>query len=145
MLVNFGRCPHDQQVAVFVNGRFQRGFGLVAAHQAAAHGDLLFFVRCEMVRPALERAAQLQHLGHFLHALANGARPHASIAQGKGEVVVHRHGVVHHRELKDLGDIAALRIEIGDVPVIEPNPTLGGLQEARDEIEQGGFAAAARP
>jgi hypothetical protein len=46
------------------------------------------------------------HLGDRLHALGDIAGVDATVAQRKGQVVAHRHGVVDDRELEHLGDVA---------------------------------------
>ena len=57
---------------------------------------------------------------------------------------MHRHGVVDHRELENLGDVAAVGRDISDVLVAEPDSAAGRRQQAGDDIEQCRLAAARR-
>ena len=55
-----------------------------------------------------------------------------------------RHGVVDDRKLEHLGDVALLGRQLRDVVVVEQHPPFGRHDEARDDVEQRGLAAARR-
>jgi hypothetical protein len=84
-----------------------------------------------------------QHLGDFLHP-----RTHPRLGQPwlrrEGQVVEHRHGVVHHRELEHLGDVALLRVSV-DRFAVEQHLAMGRREQPGDDVEQGRLAAARRP
>ena len=68
---------------------------------------------------------------------------HAAVAQREGQIVVDGHGVVDDRELEHLRDVALLRRQIGHVACrrTAAGPR-DGVQQARDDVEQRGLAAA---
>ncbi|CFE02812.1 Uncharacterised protein [Bordetella pertussis] len=117
----------------------------IAAHQAAPQRDLLLGVRRQAAGAALQHRRQLQHFGDAADPLADMRLRHAPVAQRKGQVVGHRHRVVDHRKLEDLGDVALLRRAAGHILAVEQHPALRRPQQAGHAIEQGGLAAARRP
>ena len=93
----------------------------------------------------VELAAELQHFSDLAHALTNLRFSHAPVTQGKSQVIGHGHGVVNDRELEHLRNIALLRRFLVDVFTIETHLALRGFDQARNDVEHGGFAAARRP
>ena len=55
-------------------------------------------------------------------------------AQAGLDVLAHRHGVVDHRELEHLGDVALLRRQLVHTVTIEQYVTFGGFQQARNNV-----------
>ncbi|MNE15670.1 hypothetical protein D3C80_1085890 [compost metagenome] len=117
----------------------------VIAHQAAAHGDFLLFIGTEVAGLLLQRRTEFEHLGDLLHLATHPGLVHALVTQGESQVVEHRHGVVHHRKLKNLSDIACLWRQLIDHLAIEQHLALGGTEQPGNDIEQGRLAAARRP
>ena len=81
----------------------------------------------------------------MLHPPRDALAIHPSVPQRKGQIVEHRHGVVEHWELKNLGDITRLRGHVGHIPAIEQDPAGARTNQARNDIEQSRFTAARRP
>ena len=48
-------------------------------------------------------------------------------------------------KLENLGDVALLRRRLGDIGAVEQDPSLGRLEQPRDQVEQGRLAAARGP
>mmetsp|Transcript_26971 Transcript_26971/g.34619 ORF Transcript_26971/g.34619 Transcript_26971/m.34619 type:complete len:188 (+) Transcript_26971:1227-1790(+) len=64
--------------------------------------------------------------------------------QREGEVLAHGFGRVNHGKLEDLRDVARRGARLGDVFVVEQKLPVGGFQQARNDVEHGGFATARR-
>jgi hypothetical protein len=88
--------------------------------------------------------AEIEHRADLAHALVDFRSRHAAIAQRKGEIVVDCHGVVDDRELEHLRDIPLFRACFRHVLGVEPDLSVARPQQAGDEIEQRGLAAAGR-
>ncbi len=67
-----------------------------------------------------------------------------AIAQREGEIVVNGHRVVDDRELEHLGDVAILGRQVGDILAVEQDLAFGRLQQAGNDVEKRGLAAAGR-
>jgi hypothetical protein len=117
----------------------------IGSHQAAAERDLLLGVGRKTGGALVELAAQLQHLGDFADPLCDLLFRHLAIAQRKSKVVGHGHGVVDHRKLEHLGDVALLRAEPRHVATVEFDGPLQRRQQARHEVEHRRLAAAGGP
>ena len=116
--------------------------GDVLAHEAAAHRDLLLAVGGEAGGAAAEAVGELQHLGDGADAGVDRGGGDAAVAEREGEIVVDGHRVVDDRELEHLGDVALDRRQAGHVAVVEEHAALGRHDQARDDVEQRGLAAA---
>ncbi len=114
----------------------------VLPHHAAAEADLLLGVGGQAPGLAVEHVLHADHPGDALHALGDVGRVHAAVAEREGEVLAHGHRVVDDRELEDLGDVALLGGEVGHVAVAEEHLALRGAEQAGDDVEQRGLAAA---
>jgi hypothetical protein len=66
------------------------------------------------------------------------------LTQGEGEIVEHGHRVVDDRELKNLRDIALFRRKLRDIAAVEQDAPVRGVQQAGNDVEQRGLAAAGR-
>ncbi len=86
--------------------------------------------------------AHLQHLGNHAHALLDLRLGHLAVLQRKRQVLGHRHGVVDHRELEHLRNVALLRAGTGHVAAIKQHLAMRGHEQARNDVEHGGLAAA---
>ena len=117
----------------------------VGAHQAAAERDLLLGVGRQAVGLAGEDRASRSSSRAIsaTRASISGARQ-AAVLEREGEVLAHRHGVVDHRELEHLGDVALLRRQRHDVLAVEQHRAARRPDDAGDDVEQGGLAAARR-
>ena len=114
----------------------------VLAHEASAERDLLLLVGAQARRALVELARQLQHLGDDADAGADALGRDAAVAQGERQVLGHRHGVVDHRELEHLRDVALLRRGVRHVGAVEAHRAVRGRDEARDDVQHGRLAAA---
>ena len=117
----------------------------VGADQAAAERDLLLAVGGQAGSAVLQRRGQLQKLRDLPHPDIDIGFRDAAIAQREGQVVVDGHGVVDHRELEDLRDVAPVGRQVGHVLAVEQHASLRWPQQPRDDVEQRGLAAAGRP
>ena len=126
------------QVRVDHRQRFiEEDRGDVVTHQTTAHRDFLFFVGGEVARLLAQEVLQVEHFGNFLHLAVHFRLGHALIAQGKREVIEHGHGVVDHRKLENLGDVALLRRQVVDRFAVEQHMALRRAEQAGDDVEQG--------
>ena len=82
--------------------------GDVRSHQAAAERNLLLGVRGQPRRLAVEMRREIEQVGDLLDARVDLRLRHAAVLQGECEVLPDRHGVVDHRKLEHLRDIALL-------------------------------------
>ncbi|MNO54833.1 hypothetical protein D3C76_453130 [compost metagenome] len=114
----------------------------VVADQTPAHRDFLFFVSGEVARLLAQEVLQVEDFGDFLHLAVHFRLGHALIAQREGQVVEHRHGVVDHRELKNLSNVALLRGQVVDRFAVEQHMALGRAEQPGNDVEQGRFATA---
>lgn len=112
------------------------------ASQSAAECDALALAAAERGDAALAEAVQPQQLEDLLYPLIDGATPEAAQLQAVGEVAVHRHvrperiGLEHHRGRP------LLRWPVGDVLAVDQNAAAARRDEAADDPQQRGFAAA---
>ena len=116
----------------------------VRTHQAAAERDLLLGVGRQPARAPAEVGGQIEHVGDLGDAFVDDRLRQPSVLQRKRKVLRDRHRVVDHRKLKHLRDISLLGRQMRDVPVVEQQTTLGGDDEAGDDVEQRRLAAAGR-
>mmetsp|Transcript_22319 Transcript_22319/g.35617 ORF Transcript_22319/g.35617 Transcript_22319/m.35617 type:complete len:251 (+) Transcript_22319:717-1469(+) len=100
----------------------------VIAHKATAHGDFLFVVRGQAGGLAVQNVGDFQHLGNLGHAFLDGGWINAAVLQREREVLTHGHGVVDHRELEHLRDVALIRRQFGDVLTVKQDLSFGRLQ-----------------
>ena len=118
--------------------------GHVIAHQATAHRDLLLLVGRQVAGTPRQQVFQLQHLGDLTHPGLHLVLRLALIAQREGQIVEDRHGVVDHRELENLGNVALFRRQPIDHAIIEAHLALGGGQQPGDDVEQRALATPRR-
>ena len=121
----------------------QYGVG-VGTHQTAPQRNFLFIVGVQVPRLFIGLLGQTQQLQHMRHTLVSLCDRQLPVLQREGQVLRHRHSVVHHRKLKHLSDIALLSGQRGNVLVVKPHPSFTGLQQARDDIQQRSFATPRR-
>ncbi len=82
--------------------------GDVGADEAAAERNLLLGVRGQPRRLAAEIRREVEQVGDLLHPRVDLGLRHAAILQGECKVLPDRHGVVDHRKLEHLRDVALL-------------------------------------
>jgi len=116
----------------------------VGAHQAAPQRDLLLLVGRQARRAHVELVAHLQHLGDNSDTLADPLLGHLAVLERERQVLGHGHGVVDHRELEDLRDVAVLRRGARDIAPIEQHLAVRGHEQPRHDVEHGRLAAARR-
>ncbi len=74
------------------------------------------------------RVEKFQHFRDLCNAGFNRHLIHTAIAQGESKVVENGHGVVDHRELEHLRDVALIRGQVGDVFAVEQYLPFGWVQ-----------------
>ena len=116
----------------------------VCPHQPAAERDLLLKVGGQIARLPLEHALKAEQSRDFLDAGGDDIPRNPPILEREGEVPGDRHRVVDHRELEYLRDVARLRRQGGDVAVVEEDAPARRDDEARDDVQKRGLAAAGR-
>ena len=104
----------DAERGVEVRQRLVEEEDLGVADDGAADGDALALAAGELLRQAVEKRRDLQHLGRLAHALvdlllAAAAEPHA-----EGHVVVDLHVRIERVGLEDHGDAALRRRQVVD-------------------------------
>ena len=129
----------DRQRLVEENG------GHILAHQSPAQRNLLLGVGGQAAGAFAQVGGQIQDVGDLVDARPDLALLHLAVAQREGQIVEDRHGVIEHRKLKDLRDVALLRRQGCHVPSVEEHAALARSQKARDDVEHGGLAASAGP
>ena len=82
--------------------------GNIGAHQPAAKRYLLLGVRRQPRRLAVEIGRKVKQSRDLCNPRVDLALGHAAIFQRKCQVLPDRHGVVDHRELEYLRDVALL-------------------------------------
>ena len=117
--------------------------GDVGAHQAAAERNLLLGVGRQPRRLAVHIGRQIEQLCDLGDTGVDLGLRHATILQGECEVLADRHGVVDDRELEHLRDVALLRGLARDVLAVKGDAAVRRRDEARDDVEHRGLAAAA--
>ena len=117
----------------------------VVPDEAPAHGDLLLVVGAEVGRADRQHVGHLEHFGDLGHACVDPGRVDAAVLERERQVFADRHGVVDHRELEHLRDVAVCRFEAGHVLVVKEDAAFGRGQEARDDVQKRGLAAARGP
>lgn len=116
----------------------------VFPYQTATHGNLLLVVRRKVCRPCPKHLGNFQHLRYTGHPALDDVFVPTSVAQWKGQIVVDRHRVVNDWKLEHLGNVALCRRQGRDVLIVEQHLAVGWDQEARNDIEKRGLAAAGR-
>ena len=117
----------------------------VLAHQTAAHGDLLLVVGRQVRRTSVQHVGDFKHLGNRGDTLLDDVLVAAPVAQREGEIVVNGHRVVDDRKLEHLRDVALCRRQRCHVLIVEQDLTFRGNEQAGDDVEKRGLAAAGRP
>ena len=130
--------------------QIQRAQGLVQQQQLrlkdqrAGDGHALALSAGELGRHALFAALQLHQAQHLRNLRPPLGTLHAAHAQSIGDVLFHIHVGKQGIILKDGVDVALLRRRVGDVPAREIHAPGVRLQQARDDAQRGGLAAARR-
>ena len=117
----------------------------IASHQAAAQGYFLFGIGTQARGFFLQVRGQVEDLGHLVYPPGGVRIVEAPVSQRKGQIVENGHGVVKHRKLEYLGDVAFFRGQVGHVDAVVEHPALAGFEQPGDHVEQRGLAAAGRP
>ena len=94
----------------------------ILAHHAAAKADLLLGICRQAARLAAQLIFHPDHLGDLLYLCGNRGRGHPAIAQGKGQIVTHRHRVVDDGKLEHLRDIARHGVLMRHIAVAKQDP-----------------------
>ena len=120
----------------------KQDLGLV--HQGSGDGHPLLLAAGELVDPALAVTLQVHQLQHGLHLLFDLLLGGLLDPKAEGDVVedvqVREQGVL----LEDGVDLPLVGGYLGDVRAVHQNLARGGHDEARDEPQHGGLAAAGR-
>ncbi len=103
----------------------------VGTHQAAAKRDLLLFIRRERPRLPFGLVAKIQHGNQFIDPPLDIGGRNTAIAQRKGEILGDRHGVVDHRKLEHLRDVALLGRQLGNILLSEQDAPARRYDQAR--------------
>ncbi len=127
LVVNFLKLAAQNPFQMRVNHRQrfvkQNGRNIIT-HQTTPQRDRLFFIRAKAACLLLELACQIQHPGNFTHTGINALFINATVAQGEGQVVIDRHGVIDHRELENLCDVAFFRGKVCNILAIKQDLTV---------------------
>ena len=110
--------------------------GDILADHAPAEADLLFGIRRQPLRPAVEHAFHVDHGRNLAHAPVDIGLIGPTIAQREGQIVVDAHGVVDDGELEHLRDVAASGLGMGHIVLAEQDLAMRRDQDARDQVQQ---------
>ena len=116
----------------------------IITHQTTAQRNGLLFIRAQTACFLFKLAGQIEHPGNFTHPFVNPFGVNTAIAQRKGKVFVNGHGVVNHRELENLCDVAFFRGQFGDILAIKQYLSFRRGQKAGNDVEQRGLATTRR-
>ncbi|MNS90019.1 hypothetical protein D3C72_1240530 [compost metagenome] len=140
------RAQHPLHMRVDHRQRFVEKNGIdVGTYQAARQRNLLLLVCRQSARMAFGHAGKIGHFENFPHPAVHLGLRHMPVAQRKGEIVVDRHRVVDDRELEHLRNIAVFGGKIGHVSSVKGDAAFRRTQQAGNDVEQRGLAAAGRP
>ena len=114
----------------------------IGTYQTPPQGDFLFRVCSQARRTLVQLPAHLEHLCNLADTFVDLRSWHLSVAQRKGEVFCDGHGVVNHRELKHLRNVARLGGVPSHITAIKFHASLRWGQQARHHVKQRGFSAA---
>jgi hypothetical protein len=132
------------QRGIEVGERLVEEAELGPAHQGAAERDALALATGEIPRAAREEAVDLQARGDLPHARVDLGATHAGDLEREGDVAVDVEVRIEGVALEDHRRAALLGRTIVDDRAVEEDLARGGALEARDEVQDRGFAAAAR-
>ena len=112
--------------------------------QTAGNGNTLLLAAGHLADAAALKALQADHLQHIAHLAADGLFVHLLQAQAKGHILKH----VQVREQRVLLEHGIHRTLIGghtsNILALQQHLTRVGFQEACDQAQGGGLAAAGR-
>src|SRR5215475_12430873 len=88
---------------------------------------------------------EVEETGDLAYARLDLAARQAAVLERESEVLADRHGVVDHRELENLGDVALLGGERAHILTVEQDLAARRPDDAGDDVEQRGLATARGP
>ena len=112
--------------------------------QGAADGDALALAAGKLRRLAVEEMVDLQKLRRPVDALRDLFAGQLPRRQAEAQIAAHGLGRIERVGLKDHGEAAVLRVEKSDVAVADQHLALADLEEAGEDVEKRGLAAAGR-
>ena len=135
-------CMSSLQVAVEGGERLveQQDRRLDGERPGQRHALLL--AARELARQALAEGAELDHVEHAVDAPSDLGAALAAGAQPIGHVLDHRHVREEGVVLEDDADIALVGRQMVDAGAVDQHAAAGLADEARDDAQQGGLAAA---
>ena len=129
------------ELGVEVRQRLVHEEDLRLADDRPAHRDPLALATGERLRLAAEVLLQLEQLRRLLDPPVDlGLRGLAQL-QRERHVLVHRHVRVEGVVLEDHRDVAGLRREVGDVPLVDVDRAVVDILQAGEHPQAGGLAA----
>src|SRR5690606_10257213 len=108
-------------------------------------GDPLLLAARQLVGAAAAHAREVDQPQRLLHPPGDLRLRHLPLAQREGDVLRDRHVREERVVLEDHAEVAAVRRQRRDVAPAQPDGSRGDVGEARDHVERGGLARAARP
>ncbi len=130
------------QLGVQVRQRLVEQVDARFAHERAPDRHALALAARELRRLAIEQGAQLQHLGRVAHAARHFGLRRAGDAQAERHVLLDRHRRVQRVRLEHHADSALARIGVAHVAPADFDGAARDVDQARDAVQQRGFAAA---
>ncbi len=115
------------------------------ADDRPAHRDPLPLAAGELLGPAVQQRAELEHVGGLLHPAVDLRLVHAADPQPVGDVVGDRHVRVEGVRLEHHRDVAVARGQRVDHPVADGQRAAGDVLQAGDHAQRRALAAAGRP
>jgi hypothetical protein len=115
------------------------------AHHRTPQRDALALSAGELPRLAAEEVLDLEHAGDLEHARVDLCARRAADLQPVGHVGAHVHVRVERVALEHHRDVALARREVRHPRIAMPDRAAASRLEPRDDPQQRGLAAAARP
>ncbi|MCY1231144.1 hypothetical protein D9M72_435810 [compost metagenome] len=134
----------EAQLGVEVRERLVEEVDLAWIDQCAGQRRALLLAAGDLARQPLHQVADLEDVGHFLGAGVALGLLLAAHLQGIGDVVGDVHVRVERIVLKDHGNAAVLRMQVGNVAAADHHPARGWRFETRDHAQARRLAAARR-
>jgi hypothetical protein len=139
------RAHLDAQLRVEVRQRLVHQEHLRLSHDRAAHRDALALAAGERLRLALEQVLEADDLRDPADPLADLRFRDLLDLQAVGHVVVHAQMRIERVVLEDHGDVALLRSDLVDDPVVDHQLPRADLLQPREHAQRGRLAAPGRP
>ena len=132
----------NAQLGVQVAQRLIQADDRRVVNQRTGDGDALLLAARKLGHLAHQLlVAQLHLFAHFADAAVDIGFIHLVYAQAEGDIFINAHRREQGIILEHHADIAFFHRHVGDILALNDHAALGGLDEAGDGAQRGGFSA----